>query len=38
MLRLLAGKRHTVVTGVAVLTGTASPVVEAEVTTVEMMR
>jgi len=37
MLRLLAGKRHTVVTGVAVLTGMASPVVEAEVTTVEMI-
>ena len=29
MLRLLAGKRHTVVTGVAVVTGMAAPVVEA---------
>jgi len=36
MLRLLAGKRHTVVTGVAVVTGMAAPVVEAEVTAVEM--
>jgi septum formation protein len=36
MLRLLAGKQHRVVTGVAVITGMAAPLVEAEVTLVEM--
>jgi septum formation protein len=36
MLRMLAGKQHRVVTGVAVITGTAAPLVEAEVTLVEM--
>jgi len=36
MLRMLAGKQHRVVTGVAVITGTAVPLLEAEVTLVEM--
>jgi septum formation protein len=34
MLRLLSGKTHQVITGVALVTGTAAPMVEAEVTEV----
>jgi len=36
MLRMLAGKRHSVMTGVAVVMAGAPPMVEAEVTEVEM--
>jgi septum formation protein len=36
MLRLLAGKRHKVITGVALVTGMAPPMVEAEITEVEV--
>ncbi len=36
MLRLLSGKRHQVMTGVALISATAAPMVEAEITEVEV--